>query len=73
MSEIKPTKEQLEKRRDEINRELDGVNEDLRLEFDPDPEEQAIEIEQEEVAVSREANLRRELADIEDRLLEAAE
>lgn len=73
MPENEPTKEQLLKRRDEINAELEGVNQSERLELDPDLEEQAIQTEQEEVAISREANLRRELADIEDRLLEAAE
>lgn len=67
---VKMTKEQLEKRRDEILAELDGLNDDLRIELDNDEEEQAIEIENQEVPVTFEENLRRELADIEDRLLE---
>jgi len=70
MPEAKQTKEQLEKRRDEINAQLDKVNESERLELDNDPEEQSIQTEQEEVAVSMEANLRKELAAIEDRLLD---
>ncbi|HEY8561110.1 MAG TPA: hypothetical protein VIL74_12115 [Pyrinomonadaceae bacterium] len=73
MPENEPTRELLLKRRDEINDELSRAGESERLELDPDPEEQALEIEQAEVAVSREENLRRELADIEDRLLERAE
>lgn len=70
MSEIKQTKEQLLKRRDEINAELNKVNEAERFELDPDLEEQSIETEQEEVAVSMEENLQRELAEIEDKLLD---
>jgi hypothetical protein len=70
MTEIKQTKEQLEKRRAEINAELDKVNASERLELDNDLEEQSIETEQEEVAVAMEANLRKELADIEDKLLD---
>jgi hypothetical protein len=69
MPEIKQTKEQLLKRRDEINAQLDKVNESERLELDTDLEEQSIQTEQEEVAVSMEANLRKELAAIEDELL----
>ena len=65
-----PSKEQLIRRRDEINEQLNRVNRDERIELDNDPEEQAIQIEQDEVAVTMEANLRRELADIEDRLLD---
>jgi len=70
MAENKPTKEQLIRRRDEINDQLNRVNEDLRVELDRDPEEQAIQVQQDQVAVSMEENLRRELADIEDRLLD---
>jgi uncharacterized protein involved in exopolysaccharide biosynthesis len=70
MPEINQAREQLEKRRDEINDELTRVNKSLRTELDSDPEEQSIQTEQEEVAVSREANLRRELAEIEDKLLD---
>lgn len=70
MPEIKQTKAQLEKRRDEINAALDKVNTAERLELDNDLEEQSIETEQEEVAISMEANLRKELAEIEDKLLD---
>jgi hypothetical protein len=64
-----PSREQLIRRRDEINEQLNRVNRDERIELDNSSEEQAIQIEQGEVAVTMEANLRRELADIEDRLL----
>ena len=70
MTEIKQTKEQLEKRRDEINAELEKVNRSERLELDTDLEEQSIETEQEEVAIAMEANLQKELAEIEDKLLD---
>ncbi len=65
-----PSREQLIRRRDEINEQLNRVNREERIELDNDPEEQAIQIEQDEVAVTMEANLRRELAIIEDALLE---
>ena len=58
------------RRRDEIMTELSGVNTNLRLELDNDPEEQAIQIEQNEVAATMEAQLRRELNDIEERLID---
>ena len=70
MKEIKRTKKQLEKRRDEINAQLSRVNEDLRIELDNDMEEQSIQLEQDEVSMTMEANLRKELNDIEDKLLE---
>ena len=70
MSNNGPSREQLERRRDEINEQLNRVNRDERIELDPDPEEQAIQLEQDQVPVTMEANLRRELADIEDRLLD---
>ena len=66
-----PSREQLIRRRDEINEQLNRVNREERIELDIDPEEQAIQIEQGEVAVTMEANLRRELAVIEDRLLDS--
>jgi len=50
--------------------ELSGVNTNLRLELDNDPEEQAIQIEQNEVAATMEAQLRRELNDIEEKLID---
>ena len=70
MTEPSFTREQLEQRRDDILKELEGVNKDERIELDNDPEEQAIQVEQQEVATTREASLRRELAAIEDRLLD---
>lgn len=70
MTEARPSREQLEGRREEILQQLERVNVDQRIELDNDPEEQAIQIEQGEVANSREASLRRELAAIEDLLLD---
>jgi RNA polymerase-binding transcription factor DksA len=70
MPEIKQTREQLEKRRAEILAQLSEVNEDERIELERDPEEQAIQIEQHDVAISMEANLRKELITIEDKLLD---
>jgi hypothetical protein len=70
MPEIKQTKEQLLKRRDEINAQFDKVNKSQCLELDNDPEEQSIQTQQEQVAVSMEENLRKELAVIEDQLLD---
>ena len=60
--------ESLRRRRAEILAELERVNSDQRLELDSDGEEQAIQIEQDEVAVSMEQNLRKELAEIEAKL-----
>ena len=73
MTEPKQTREQLEKRRDEINTQLNEVNKDERIELDNDMEEQSIQMEQHEVAVTMEENLRKELLQIEDRLLEFEE
>lgn len=70
MPEHKPTREQLERRRDEINAQLSRVNEDLQIELDRDPEEQAIQLEQDQVSISMENNLRKELAIVEDQLLD---
>jgi hypothetical protein len=67
-----PSREQLIRRRDEINEQLNRVNQEERIELDTDPEEQAIQIEQGQVAVTMEANLRRELAMIEDALEESS-
>ena len=70
MKEVKQTKAQLEKRRDEINKQLKGVNKDLQFELERNPEDQAIQLEQDEVLTSMEANLQKELTEIEDKLLE---
>jgi RNA polymerase-binding transcription factor DksA len=70
MAHPEPKREQLLKRRDEINEQLSRLRGDLQIELDNDPEEQAIQIEQDEVAITRENHLRRELADVEDRLLQ---
>ena len=64
------SREQLIRRRDEIIQQLDRVNRAERVELDNDPEEQAIQVEHDEVAVTMEANLRRELGMIEDALLD---
>ncbi|MBA4182783.1 MAG: hypothetical protein H0X49_02065 [Acidobacteria bacterium] len=68
MKEVKQTRAQMEKRRDEINRQLNLVNDDLQMELDRDMEEQATQVEQEEVSSAMEANLRTELNDIEEKL-----
>lgn len=73
MAENKVSRAQLEQRRDEIVAQLNRVNEDQRIELDTDPQEQAIQIEQGEVATARERSLRRELAAIEDLLLDSAD
>jgi hypothetical protein len=70
MPQNQPSKKDLIRRRDEINEQLNRVNDDLRLELDRDPEEQAIQLEQEQVTSTMESNLRRELAVIEDQLLD---
>lgn len=68
MAKNRPSKEQLERRRKEILEELDRVNNDLRIELDPDTEEQAIQVEQDDVAITMESQLRRELDEIEEML-----
>jgi hypothetical protein len=68
MNDKNASREQLERRRNEITDQLEKVNRGLRLELDRDIEEQAIELEQEEVAITMERNLRKELNDIDDRL-----
>lgn len=73
MKEIKQTKEQLEKRRDEINLQLNRVEKDERIELVRDMEDQAIQVEHQEVATTMEANLRKELIEIENKLFELAE
>ena len=70
MKKIKQTRKQLEKRRAEILEQLNRVNRDERIGLDIDIEEQAIQLEQHDVAVTMEANLRKELIEIEDKLLE---
>lgn len=72
MPEINQTKEHLLKRREEILEQLNRASDDLRegFELDPDPEEQAIQLEQDEVLIGIEANLQKELAEVEDRLLD---
>lgn len=70
MADNDTARENLIRRRDEINMQLNRVNAEQRIELDVDPEEQAIQLEQDQVAVSMETNLRRELAAIEDQLEE---
>ncbi len=70
MAEVKQTKKQLLERRNEIIDQLERANRNLHMELDRDIEEQAIEIEQEEVAISMEHNLRAELNVLDDKLLD---
>ncbi len=68
-----PDKQDLIRRRNEILRQMDRLKDDLQMELERDPEEQAIQIEQDQVAISMEDNLREELADIERKLEEMGE
>lgn len=70
MKEIKQTREHLEKRRNEIRKQLGEIYDEEEIELDNDMEEQAIQMEQHEVSVTMEENLRKELNQIEDKLLE---
>lgn len=65
---MEQTKKQLEKRRAEINARLNKVNRKERIKLDNDMEDQAIQVEQQEVPTTMEENLQKELADIEDKL-----
>jgi uncharacterized FlaG/YvyC family protein len=73
MKNNQPSREQLEKRQEELNEQLRRTGQDLRIELDPDPEEQAIQLEQDEVSITMESNLRKELIDVEERLAEMDE
>ena len=68
MKNDRRTKEDLTKRRDEINAQLNRTESDLRIELEQDPEEQAIQVEQNDVAIAMENNLRNELSEIEEKL-----
>jgi RNA polymerase-binding transcription factor DksA len=68
MTQQKTDRKALERRRGEILQQLGRVNDELQVELDRDPEEQAIQLEHDEVSISMEDNLRRELAEIEDQL-----
>jgi len=68
MSEPKVDRKHLEDRRDEILAELNKVNNAERIELDRDPEEQAIQLEQEDVSIGMERSLRAELDSIEEQL-----
>jgi hypothetical protein len=73
MSDKPLDRKQLEKRRAEILQQLDRLEGDLRIELDRDPEEQAIQIEQNEVSIAMEESLRRELSTIEENLASMAD
>ncbi len=73
MAAGRPSRKDLERRRDEINDQLAKVNNSLRAELDRDPEEQAIQLEQDQVAITMESELRRELNEIEEMLLEMSD
>lgn len=70
MAKNKQTREQLEKRLTEIKKQLNETYEEERIELVNDMEQQAIQMEQHEVAVTMEENLRREMIQIEDKLAE---
>jgi hypothetical protein len=73
MTERTIDRKHLERRRDEILAELGRVNSAERIELDRDPEEQAIQLEQEDVSITMERSLRAELDSIEEQLAEASE
>lgn len=68
MNEPKITRERLEKRRNEILAQLNEDSRAVQIELDRDPEEQAIEVQHHDVSIALVENLRRELADVEDKL-----
>ena len=68
MTEPKMSRERLEKRREELLAQLGEESQNVQIELDRDPEEQAIQIEQHDVSITMVENLRRELADVEDKL-----
>jgi len=68
MTEPKMSRERLEKRREEILAQLNEESRDVQIELDRDPEEQAIQLEQHDVSITMVDNLRRELADVEEKL-----
>ncbi len=70
MKEIRRTRAQLEKRRDEINAQLKRVENNERIELERDLEDQATQVEQQDVSTTMEANLQKELTEIEDKLLD---
>ena len=69
MRDLTRVKEQLEERKREIQEQLNDVAGDLRQELDNFPEDQAIQIEQEEVPRAREASLYEELTKIDNALI----
>ncbi len=73
MTERKIDRKHLERRRQEILEQLGRVNNDLQLELDRDPEEQAIQLEQDQVSVTMEQSLRTELESIEEQLAGAVD
>lgn len=66
MTQPQFTREQLEKRLEEVRAQLNKVSKTEPIELDNDMEEQAIQVEQEEVGYAMEENLRREMIAIED-------
>jgi hypothetical protein len=70
MGDANLTRDRLIQRRNEIEAELAKVNNDQRIKLDPDGEEQAIQLEQDEVAITRENLLQQELSAIERTLEE---
>ncbi|HSK73818.1 MAG TPA: TraR/DksA family transcriptional regulator [Pyrinomonadaceae bacterium] len=69
MRDLTKVKEQLEERKREIQEQLGEVAKDLRQELYNFPEDQAIQIEQEEVPRAREHSLYEELTKIDNALI----
>lgn len=73
MKDLTEIKEKLEERKKEIQEQLGEVAKDLRQELYNDLEEQAIQIEHEEVPRTREALLYEELTKIDNALIRIQE
>lgn len=70
MNDSKIPKEHLIQRRDEIRRQISELETSISEELDRDPEEQAIQVQQTDVALSILEGLNDELRQIEEMLFE---
>lgn len=70
MNDSKITREHLIRRRDEIRDQLGRLDDDIHEELDRHPDEQSIQLEQQEVTISMVGRLNKELAEIEEMLLD---
>jgi len=70
MHDTKITKEHLMGRRNEIMRQLGGLENPIHEELDRNADEQAIQLEQQDVTLSMVDSLNRELRQIEEMLMD---